>query len=398
MSLIKGVPAFDFDPYDDDSLSDPFPHYAEMRKVGPIVRLPRYDVLAMSRHREVFDALRDWQTYSSAAGVGLDDLRQTPGWRPASLLLEVDPPIHDRARTVMNGVLSLPAVRRMQQDFAVEAERLVDELVEKREFDAMQDFVAPFILKVFPDAVGIVKEGRENLLPWGDMIFNSFGPRNERFETATRTADRVREWILAQSKRSAVGPGGFGAAAFDAVDKGRIEEEEGEVLVRSMLTAGLDTTVTGLGASMVAFARFPDQWRALLDNPKLVRPAFDEVIRWASPVQTFFRTTTREVEVAGTTIPKDSKVLLFLASANHDETVFERPEEFDIQRRTIGHVGFGNGIHQCVGQMVAKLEAEVIFTALSARVARIELLAEPEYHLNNTVRAYHHVPVRVHPR
>lgn len=395
---LNELPAIDADPFDDATLTDPYPLHAQMRAAGPVVTLTRYGVPAMARHGEVNAALRDWETFSSQAGVGLEDLRSGEGWRPSSLLLEVDPPIHEKTRTVMNGVMSLPAVRKMQDAFEAEAERLVEELAAKGEFDAMKDLAEPFVLKVFPDAVGLPTEGREHLLPWGDMAFNSFGPRNERFHASTRTAETVREWVMASSRRDALSSDGFGSAIFAAVDAGRIEEAEGEVLVRAMLTAGLDTTVTGLGASIVAFARHPDQWRLLLGDPGLARPAFDEVVRWASPVQTFFRTTMRETVIGDVLIPRDKKVLLFLASANWDERVFERPERFDITRRTLGHVGFGNGIHRCVGQMVAKLEAEVIFKALMKRVRGFELLGEPDLHLNNTVRAYRHIPVRVIPK
>lgn len=392
------IPSLDIDPFDDANLMDPQPLHAQLRDADSMVFLSRYGVPAMARHAEVHAALRDWQTFSSAAGVGLDDLRYGERWRPSSLLLEVDPPVHEKTRTIMNGVMSLPAVRRMKAAFETEAERLADELVARGEFDALKDLAEPFVLKVFPDAVGLREDGREHLLPWGDMAFNSFGPRNDRFHRSTRTADTVRAWIFENSRREAISPGGFGAAIFAAVDAGRLDEDEGEVLVRSMLTAGLDTTVTGLGASILAFARFPDQWQHLFENPQLVRPAFDEVVRWASPVQTFFRTTTRETKVGDVVVPKDQKVLLFLAAANWDERVFHEPHLFDITRRTLGHVGFGNGIHKCVGQMVAKLEAEVVFNALLKRVKRFELLGEPRMHLNNTVRAYRHMHVRVEAR
>ncbi len=397
MKTIDQIPSFDFDPYDERELADPYPRYAELRAAGPVVRLTKYNVVAMARHAEVHAALRDWETYSSAAGVGLDDLRKGERWRPSSLLLEVDPPIHDKTRAVMNVVLSMPALRRMQGDFEAMAEKLADELVERREFDGMADLAIPFILKVFPDAVGLPEEGRENLLPWGDMIFNSFGPRNQRFQDATRTAETVRAWIFEHSQRKSLSANGLGAAVFAAVDKGRLEEEEGEVLVRSMLTAGLDTTVTGLGASVLAFSRFPDQWDILREQPNLARQAFDEIVRWASPVQTFFRTTTKPVIVEEVTIPEDTKVLLFLASANSDDRVYPEPEKLDIFRRNLDHVGFGNGIHKCVGQMVAKLEAEVVFNALLKRVKRFELLEEPSMYLNNTVRAFERIPVRVIP-
>ena len=155
--------------------------------------------------------------------------------------------------------------------------------------------------------------------------------------------------------------------------------------------------MNGLGSAILAFATYPDQWQILLDDTSLVKAAFDEVLRWESPVQTFFRTTTRPVDIEGIEIPQDEKVLLFLASANRDPRRWEEPEKFDISRRPTGHVALGNGIHVCVGQMVARLEAEMMLGALAERVKRIEIVGEPKRKLNNTLRSLASLPVEVTP-
>jgi cytochrome P450 len=112
-------------------------------------------------------------------------------------------------------------------------------------------------------------------------------------------------------------------------------------------------------------------------------------------VQTFFRTTTRSVEVDGVTIPEDCKVLLFLAAANRDPRQWENPEAFDIARRALGHVAFGAGVHACVGQAIARMEVELVIAALVRRVERIQLIGEPKRRLNNTLHAWASLPVRV---
>ena len=147
---------------------------------------------------------------------------------------------------------------------------------------------------------------------------------------------------------------------------------------------------------MHCFATNPDQWQALRKDVKLARQAFEEVIRFMSPVQTFFRTTTREVDMAGVRIPSDEKVLLFLAAANRDPREWDDPERFDIRRRAVGHVGFGYGIHMCVGQMVARLEAEILLTALVKRITSVSLAGAPERRLNNTLYGLDRLPVTVH--
>jgi cytochrome P450 len=169
------------------------------------------------------------------------------------------------------------------------------------------------------------------------------------------------------------------------------------MLVRSFLSAGIDTTVYGLGNALYCLARYLEQWRALRENPNLIRGAFEEVLRFEAPVQTFFRTTTRAVDVAGVHLGDGEKVLLFLAAANRDPRRWDRPDTFDVSRRAAGHMTFGTGIHGCVGQAVARLETEVILTALARRVASFELTAEPERRLNNTLRGFDTLPLRVVP-
>jgi 4-methoxybenzoate monooxygenase (O-demethylating) len=166
-------------------------------------------------------------------------------------------------------------------------------------------------------------------------------------------------------------------------------------LVRSFISAGLDTTVHALGNAIHCFASNPNQWREFRADPSLARSAFEEVIRYESPVQTFFRTTTKPVNVAGVELSDGQKVLLFLAAANRDPSKWDAPERFDIRRKTLGHVGFGTGIHGCVGQAVARMEGEIILTELAKRVESIKLAGEPKLQLNNTLRGWASLPVSV---
>ena len=391
------APSLDIDPFSIAFLSDPHPPLAAMRDAGPVVHLSHYGIWAMARHAQVHPALANWRTFSSASGVGIDDFRKGKPWRPASILLETDPPLHDRTRIVMNRVLSAGALRKVRENFAAKADALADELVARRRFDAIKDLAEVYPLRVFPDAVGLRPDGRENLLPFGGMVFNSFGPRNDLFEQSIRDCEPVLDWIFAQCRREALSPDGFGAQIWAAHDAGEIAEDEAPILVRSLLTAGLDTTVIGLGTSIHAFASFPDQWDALRADPSLLRPAFDEALRWESPVQTFFRTTTEDVDVGGVRLEKDAKVLLFLGAANRDPRAWDAPERFDIRRKTHGHVAFGNGIHICVGQMVARLESEMMLGALMRRVKKIDIVGAPTRKLNNTLRSLASLPVEVTP-
>jgi cytochrome P450 len=388
-------PVTTIDPFSHAFLSDPYPHHEAMREAGPAVWLDHYGIWAMARHQEVRDALIDWQTYCSGAGVGLSDFRKEPPWRPPSIILEADPPLHTRTRAVLTRILSPGAINILRETFTREAEALVDHLVERREFDGIADLAEAYPLKVFPDAVGISEEGRENLLPYGNMVFNSFGPRNDLFDRAMANAGPVRDWIMSRCSRAALAPDGLGMQIFAAVDSGELTEAEAGMLVRSFLSAGIDTTVYGLGNALYCFARYPEQWTILRENPSLIRLAFEEVLRFEAPVQTFFRTTTRDVDVGGVKLNDGEKVLLFLAAANRDPRRWDKPDTFDVKRRATGHMTFGTGIHGCVGQAVARLESEAVFAALAKRVRSFELTDEARRRLNNTLRGLDSLPLRV---
>ncbi len=251
-------------------------------------------------------------------------------------------------------------------------------------------------LTVFPDAVGMPTENRRYLLPYGNMVFNSFGPRNAFFDAAVADAEPVVAWVQAQSQRDALTPDGFGAAIHDAADRGELTAEEAPMVVRSLLTAGVDTTVSGLGAALFCLARFPDQFDRLRADPSLARAAFEEAVRFETPVQTFFRTTTRTVELGGLAVGEGEKVLVFMGAANRDPRRWEDPDAFDVERRNAGHVGFGAGIHACVGQVLARLEGEVVLAALARKAASIEITGTPVRRYNNTLRGLASLPVRLH--
>jgi cytochrome P450 len=390
-------PVSAIDPFSESFLRDPYPHHDALREAGPVVWLEQYGIWTMARHQEVRDALTDWQTYCSSAGVGLSDFRKEPPWRPPSIILEADPPLHTRTRAVLTRILSPAAINILRATFEREAELLVARLLEQREFDGIADLAEAYPLKVFPDAVGISGDGRENLLPYGSMVFNSFGPRNDLFEQAMANAGPVRDWIMSKCSRAALAPGGLGMRIFEAVDSGELTEAEAGMLVRSFLSAGIDTTVYGLGNALHCFAGHPEQWSILRDNPALIRGAFEEVLRFEAPVQTFFRTTTKDVEVSGVRLGDGEKVLLFLAAANRDPRRWDKPDTFDVRRRATGHMTFGTGIHGCVGQAVARLESEAIFGALARHVASFELTGEPTRRLNNTLRGLDTLPLRIVP-
>lgn len=384
------------DPFSMEFLSDPLPYHEVLREAAPIVRLDAYGVYAMARYAEVHAALVDWQTFESGAGVGVANFRMEKPWRAPSLLLEADPPRHDAPRSVLTKLLSPRALRRLEERWKTDAVAVVDEVLTRgTEFDAVTDLAEVFPLRVFPDAVGLGKTGREHLLPYGDFAFNAFGPQNELVTTGAATIGPTMDWIGVQCQRENLTTDGIGAQIWAASDRGDITPAQAPMIVRSLLTAGVDTTVTGIAAIVNAVATHPDQWSRLKEDRSLLRVAFEEAVRLESPVQAFFRTATRDIRVGGVDIAQGEKIMMLLGAANRDPRRWENPDAFDLSRDPSGHVAFGMGLHQCVGQHIARLEALAMLEALLDRVESIELTEAPRRHLNNTLRGFEAMPVRV---
>ncbi len=391
------IPVIDIDPFAKDVLENPYSYHEQKREAGPVFWLEKYKTFGMVRFAEVRAALLDHERFISGRGVGLADFAKEKPYRPPSLLLEADPPSHDQARAIMNGVVSPASLKALEPVWRERAEALVDRLVEQREFDAVRDFTEVFPMLVFPDAVGLMDEGREHLLTYAMAVFNAFGPRNEIFLKGEEDAGAAAGWVAEACRRTNLKRGGWGMAIFEAADNGACTQEEAERLVRSLLSAGVDTTVNGLATALFALTEFPDEWNKLQAQPRLARKALEESLRWDSTVQTFFRTTSRDVEVDGTNLPEGSKVLLFLAAANRDPRKWDQPDIFNIDRLTSGHVGFGAGIHQCLGQMVARLEGQLALTELAKRCKKIRATGPVVRRLNNTLHAIASLPVAVEP-
>lgn len=390
-----GVPCLDIDPFSPDFLADPYTYHAQLRDAGPVVWLSRYGIYAAARHAEVAGALNDWRNFVSGRGVGLSDFAMEEPWRPPSLLLETDPPVHDRTRRVMANVVSLPKLKALAPLWREEAASLIDALVKGERFDAVTELAEGFPLRVFPRAVGLATEGTGHLLAYAAATFNAFGPRNSIFQESEAAAREAIVWVGEACRRENLVPDGWGMDVYKAADAGACTQDEAHRLVRSLLSAGLDTTVNGIGNMVHALAKHPTQWDLLRHTPTLRKKAFEESLRWDSTVQTFFRTTNTNVRLGDVILPAHAKILLFLAAANRDPRRWNEPEIFDITRTASGHVGFGFGIHQCLGQMVARLEAEVVLEAMLARVERLRMTGAPVRRLNNTLRAFASMPVEV---
>ena len=236
--------------------------------------------------------------------------------------------LHTRTRELMTASFRSARSRRQNPDGRPRLMRLSNSW-SPSESSTRSSSCEVYPMRIFPDMIGLPREGREHLLTYAAATFNAFGPRNELFLASERAAAEATAWVQQACKRANLEPGGWGMEVYRAADEGKCSAEEAERLVRSFLTAGVDTTVNGIAHLMLAFASAPDQWARLRANPGAaqIKKAFEESPRWDSTAQTFFRTTGRDAELTGVPIPAGSKVLLFLGAANRDPRRFKIPSD-----------------------------------------------------------------------
>lgn len=385
------APSYDVDFYSDDFIRDPLPHYAAMRALAPVVWLPRQGNYAVTRYQEARDVLRNWQVYSSAGGVAADDIgcAFTQGNTLAS-----DPPLHDHLRAASGAPLLPGALQAIRSQVEDAAGRLVDDLVARQNFDGMADLASFLPLTIVTQLVGLPEDGRENMLNWAAAAFDLFGIQNERGKKGIETLKEMRHWIATKATPDRLKPNSWSARLHDLVKLGQIAKETVPILMRDYIGPSLDTTISATGHLIHQLGRNPDQWQRLRETPSLIPNAVNEAVRLGSPIRAFSRTVTHDCTLSDVSLPAGSRVMVLFASANRDELKFSNPDQFDVSRPGFDHIGFGHGIHMCVGMHLARLEMESLLKALTERVSTIEV-GEPTMALNNTIHAFASLPVSI---
>ena len=387
------VPTSDYDPFTEEAILDAHRYDGALRDIAPAVYLERYDVWAVARFRDVHAILPDHERFTSTDRPFFDP----KAIRPAILLTE-DPPEHTRTRSVIMRSLSAPALRKMQEEFDRAAVALVDRLLESGGIvDGHLDIASAYVLEVFPDILGLSKEGRHHLLRFGDAAFNAFGPANEIQRRGMERAADAIAWVDRSVKRDAVDPDGLGGQMFKAADDGEITEEEAELLVRTLFAAGSDTTIYGIGSMVRAFSENSGEYAKVRAEPKLVRNAFEEVLRYESPSRFGGRATKDVTELDGVTLPAGARIMVMFLAAGRDPRKWDNADTFDVTRKVVGHINLGYGIHACAGQALARIEGQAILNALAAKVKAIEPAGEAERAVNFQAHGHEHIPVRLIP-
>ncbi len=390
--MSKEVPDYPIDIFTHEAVKNAREVDDELREFAPVVRLAD-GVMMLGRHEHVAAGLMDWKGFSSASRPWHDPNSLRP-----EILLTDDPPKHTRVRGVIANALSPRALERMRDIFQREAERLVEELRgrEGETLDAVGEITQRYVYKVLPDVLGLPAEGREHMIGFSNMVWATMGPPNALYDEAmTENFEPVIAWLESTCERSALDPDGIGVEFYKAADAGQITEPEAKLLLQTVLSAGADTTFITMANALRAWALYPQEYARVRADPKLLRNAFDESLRWDSPSRMAGRITTRDVEIDGYLIPEGTRCGLMFAAANRDPRFWQKPEAYQANRDVKHGLGWGYGVHACVGRTLAQMEATALLGSITREVEGIEIAGDYEPWMTTVGHGPARQPVRL---
>lgn len=375
--------------------ADPHAAWAWMREHQPVYRDERNDVWALTRYADVLAASRDPDTFSNAGGI-----RPHGGGLP--MMIEMDDPDHLRRRKLVNRGFTPRQVRDRETRIREVCDSLIDAVAAEGRCDFVWDLAAPLPLIVIGDMLGMPEERHADLLEWSDALVGATTSTDESAAVRAAAAmEAFREFqmgVIADRRRS---PGDdlVSVLVHAEVDGSALDDEE--LLYESLLIliGGDETTRHVISGGMYELMTRPDQRQKLLDDPSRLDVAVEEMLRWVTPIKNMNRTVTRDVEIGGERLGEGDQVLLFYPSANRDETVFDRPFDFDVERRPNEHLAFGFGAHFCLGANLARLELRVMFERLLERLPDMALADDEPLPVRpaNFISGFESMPVEFSP-
>ncbi|WP_110917989.1 cytochrome P450 [Mycolicibacterium septicum] len=392
-----------FDPFSADFFNGPYETYRRMREEAPVYYSAEYDFYALTRHADVSFAFKDFETYSSAYGVDLAMVR-TGQKVPAKMIISMDPPEHRHMRSLVNKVFTPRAISALQDMVAQQIDRYLAG-VDPQEFDVVADFSAFFPVEVITAMLGVPAELRQQVRLWIDEQLHREPGQIEVSEAGVEAM--AQTWLMYYDliKQRRAEPRDDMISRLISAE---IEREDGELTrLRNSEIAGFATllggagaeTVTKLvGAAVVMFGRHPEQWQRLREDRGKIPAAIEELLRYEAPAQYNVRRSQREIHLHGVTIPEGKPVFLVGGSANRDPDAWTEPDTFDIDRdRTEAqNLGFGYGIHSCLGAALARLECSIALDRLLDFMPRYEVAWDRCERVSmQNVAGWAHVPVRV---
>lgn len=393
----------EFDPYSNVFFDSPFDTYRRMRDEAPVYYNPKYDFYALTRYDDVAAAYKDTATYSSAHGASLDQVKSDDmNVRDLKLIILMDPPEHERMRKLVSRAFTPRAIASLESMVRDQISQAISAL-NPASFDAVAEFSALFPVEVITAMLGVPAGDRQQLRKWIDAGLErepgSMELSQENMDAILQTGAYYFELI--QRRRAHPQDDMISRLIEVEIEEGGATRTLDDIEIAgfaSMLgAAGAETVTKLVGNAVVVFADYPDQWRLLQRDRTKIGAAVEELLRFEGPSQYNVRYTLRETTLHDTTIPAGSAVLLINGSANRDERVFPDPDRFDIDRqRKFGYnIGFGYGIHSCLGAALARLESRIALEMLLDFIPRFDIDRSGlrRVHMSN-VAGWSNVPVR----
>jgi len=368
----------EFDPFSPTFFNDPYPVYRRLRAEAPVYHNEHYGFWALSRYEDVVLAHRDWETYTSTHGLDLVMLTSDEPVPPSMIMM--DPPEHHRMRLLVSKVFSPRAIAELEPMVREVITGFLNDLAPRRSFDAVSDFAGPFPVEVISRMLGIPANDRQQIRHWADEFLTREVGATHYSEQAMQAMLQFSTYLyqLVVEKRAKPADDMLGALCAAEVlrDDGEttaLDDIEITGFATLLAGAGAETVTKLMANAVVLFARNPGEWAKLLGGPDKVSSAVEEVLRYWAPTQYQGRYSNRERTFSGVTIPAGQPVLLLTGSATRDEREFEDPDRFDIDRPPGLALGFGHGIHTCLGAALARLESRVALEEWAARFPRFEI-------------------------
>jgi cytochrome P450 len=390
---------FAFEPGDVRFIADPYPVYTELRSHAPIWYHEQTDHWLVSRFDDVNTLLRDrrfGRTYHHLAtnaemGRPEEPSSHGPFWHLIrNGILDMEPPDHTRVRSLVSKAFTPRVVEAMRDPIQVMMNGLIDEISGAGEFDLIPSIAEPLPVAVIAELLGVPDEDRHLLRPWSADICGMYelNPSEQAARTAVRASEEFSEYLraLSRQRRSAPQDDLISALAQVVENDERLTEDELIGTCVLLLNAGHEATVNVTANGWWSLFRNPEQLARLRAEPSLVPRAIEELMRWDTPLHMFERWVLEDAEICGTHVPMGAELGLLFGSANRDPSVFDLPDDLDISREPNPHVSFGAGVHFCLGAPLARLELEISFSTMLARLPRMELLEEPSWKPNYIIR------------
>jgi cytochrome P450 len=396
----------EFDPFGDDYFNDPTEMYRRLRDEAPIYFNEQYGFYALSRFADVVAAHRDWRGFSSANGIELSTLTRDPELvRSLGMIIMMDPPEHERFRALVSRVFTPRAVTALEPMVREVITGYLDELDGRDTFDVVADFSAPFPVEIIARMLGVPAEDRQQIRHWLDLsLHREPGEMDPTPEGADAMLQSIGYFVaLLAEKRQHPGDDMLSRLSQVSVDRGdgtetQLTDDEIAGFAGLLGGAGAETVTKLVGNAAVLFDRNPTQWQAVVEDRSQVPAAVEEILRLLPPSQYQGRYCTEDRELDSGTVPGGHPVLLITGAATRDPRAFEHPDEMRLDRPAAVSVGFGHGVHSCLGAALARMESRIAIEELADRWDRLEVDTDGlrRVHMSN-VAGYENVPVTAVP-